>query len=439
MNYSENCKFLLRRLESSGFQAYIVGGCVRDMLLGRKINDMDITTNASPQQVMEIFSDLKVIPTGIKHGTVTVLYDCEPFEITTFRIDRGYSDSRRPDSVEFSSSLEEDLARRDFTVNAIAMDINGNIHDPFNGEADLKAGILRCVGEPEKRFSEDALRILRCIRFLSVLGFKADKKTAEAAMSLKEKLNNISRERCRDELCKMLMGDNFAEAALEYREIISQVIPEFRPCFDFQQHTHYHCFDVYEHIIRTVEAAPKDIVLRTAMFFHDIGKPQMFTMDDKGVGHFKGHASVSAVMAQDIMKRLRWDNDTINRVCTIISMHSDVINTDIHVKRIISKIGADAFFMLIEAKKADNCAKHEFVLAENDIFDKMADTARMLIRENACMSLKQLAVNGEDIASAGAKGRNIGNILNDLLENVMNGSLPNEKTALINYAKEMLI
>lgn len=439
MEYDKKYAFLLEKLESSGFKAYLVGGCVRDMLLGRTVGDFDITTDALPKQVTEVFSDLKVIPTGIKHGTVTVIYDSTPFEITTFRVDGDYSDSRRPDSVSFTPSLEKDLARRDFTVNAMAMDKNGNITDLFGGLDNLKSRTIKCVGDPVKRFSEDALRILRAVRFSSVLGFEIDTATAEAALAMRENLNDISRERCRDELEKMIMGEDFTAAALKYRDIIAQIVPELRPSFDFDQHSRYHKYDVYEHTVRAVSAAPFNRIVRTAMLFHDIGKPSMFTLDENGVGHFKGHAGVSAEIAEKVMKRLHCDNDTISQVCTIIAHHSDEIVSEKQVKRLISKIGAETFFLLMEAKKADNLAKRDFVLEENEVFDSLAETARQLIQADDCMSLKQLAVNGNDITALGVNGKAVGECLGKLLELVVDGALPNEKSALIGYVKENLI
>lgn len=439
MEYDNKYAFLLEKLEKSGFQAYLVGGCVRDMLLGRSVGDFDIATNALPGQIAEVFSGLRVIPTGIKHGTVTVIYDSAPFEMTTFRVDGGYSDSRRPDSVSFTPCLEEDLARRDLTVNAMAMDKNGNITDPFGGLADLKARRLKCVGDPAKRFSEDALRILRMVRFSSVLGFEADNATAEAALEMRGSLDGISRERCRDELEKTIMGESFTAAALKYRDILAQIVPELRPCFDFDQRSRYHRYDVYEHTVRAVSAAPFDRIVRTAMLFHDIGKPSMFTLDENGVGHFKGHAGVSAEIAETVMKRLRYDNDTISQVCNVIARHSDEIVSEKQVKRLISKLGEETFFLLIEAKKADNLAKRDFVLEENEVFDSFAETARQLIQADSCMSLKQLAVNGNDMTALGVKGRAVGECLGALLELVVDGVLPNESSALIGYAKEKLI
>ncbi|MCM1132925.1 MAG: HD domain-containing protein [Ruminococcus flavefaciens] len=450
-NITKKCMHILTALESAGFQAYIIGGCVRDMIMGREVHDFDITTNALPQQIIDTFPGEKVIATGIKHGTVTVLYENEPFEITTFRIDGEYSDSRRPDSVEFTSSLKEDASRRDFTMNAIAVDSNGNVFDYFNGVSDIENHIIRCVGDPEKRFTEDALRILRAVRFASVLGFEIDSRTAESAVALKERLEFVSAERIRSELVKLICGINSADIMLKYREIIGQIIPEMRVCFDFSQHSPYHKYDVYEHIVRAVDNIPTGLpdteILRTALLFHDIGKPQTFKPDTNGRGHFKGHAGVSADMAEKIMRRLKFDNKTIETVCTIVAMHGDTFdfggsdrkNMPVNeIKHMISKIGADNFFLLLKLKKADNSAKNDFVLDENNEIDKIAETARRLISENCCMSLAQLAINGNDLKSLGFSGRAIGDCLARLLDMVMDGRLENNHHQLIDYAKEML-
>jgi len=427
---------ILRELESSGSRGYYVGGCVRDRLMGREVHDTDIATDALPERIMEIFREYRTIPTGLKHGTVTVIADGENFEVTTFRRDGSYTDSRRPDSVEFTGSIEEDLSRRDFTINAMAADKDGNIIDPFGGRADIERGVIRCVGEPEKRFTEDALRILRGIRFASQLGFEIEDATAEVMHRLRGRLGLISRERVREELDKLLCGRDCARVLLEYRDLIAEVIPEIEPCFGFEQHSHYHKYDVYGHIVRTVEAAPADsLLLRRAMLLHDIGKPRMFTMDENGEGHFKGHAGVSADLAEEIMKRLRYDNRTIELTCELIRRHSDKIQSERQIKRMVAKLGADNFCLLMELKKADNCGKNEFVLAENPVFDGYAETARRLVAEESCMSLSQLAVHGSSIATLGLKGREIGAALEELLGLVMDGELPNEEEALLGYIR----
>lgn len=438
----KKCLYILSKLENAGFEAYLVGGCVRDMLMKRPLHDYDITTNALPYQTCEIFADDKVIPTGIKHGTVTILHDAEAFEVTTFRVDGEYTDSRHPDEVRFTPCLKEDLERRDFTMNAIAMDLHGNISDPFNGRQDIENRIIRCVGNPEERFSEDALRILRAVRFSSVLDFEIEKSTASSALKLKTRLENISAERISTELVKLIGGINSVGVMLEYRDIIGQIIPELIPCFDFKQLSRYHKYDVYEHTVRAVNAVPHGIngedIIRIAMLFHDIGKPDMFTIDENGFGHFKGHAKVSALKARDILHRLKFDNKTIDAVCGIISRHSDKIESEKHIKRIINEIGLDGFLMLIEAKKADNSAKNEFVLEENKIFDSFADTARRLVAEKSCMSLACMAINGKDLLALGFKNKEIGICLNSLLDMIIDEVIPNDRDSLLKCAKEMM-
>lgn len=438
MYISQPCKTALMRLEERGFQAFLVGGCVRDQLLGRPVHDFDVTTDALPEQIMEAFADFRTIPTGLKHGTVTVLIGSEPIEITTFRVDRDYSDCRRPDSVEFTSDVTLDLARRDFTMNAVAMDIRGKVMDPFGGISDINSGIIRCVGAPRLRFSEDALRIMRAVRFAAQLGFRIEDETFREVIALKGNLAHVSRERLRDELDKLIMGRYCADVLLSCREVIAEFIPEFRPCFDFDQHSRYHRYNVYEHIARAVQAAPEKPVFRRTMLFHDIGKPPMFTMDEAGEGHFKGHAGVSADMAGLIMRRLRYSSADIAVVCELIAHHSDKVSTERQIKRIIAKQGLQYFLMLMEVKKSDNLAKNDFVLEENAYFDQCAAAARRLVEEDNCFSLKDLAVNGRDMLALGLSGRDIGLTLDRLLELVMDNALPNDRLTLLRFVKEEL-
>ncbi|MBR4626667.1 MAG: CCA tRNA nucleotidyltransferase [Ruminococcus sp.] len=439
MNKVPGGEEILAALEQAGFRAYYVGGCVRDSIMGRAIHDTDITTDALPEQTMAVFSGHTVIPTGLKHGTVTVLSGGIPYEITTFRIDGSYTDSRRPDSVDFTRNIEDDLARRDFTMNAIAMDSRGNTVDPFGGRADIADGIIRCVGDPEQRFTEDALRILRAARFASQLGFAIETDTAAAMHSLSGRLDNISRERVREEFDKLLCGRFSTKVLLEYRDIIARIVPEIVPCFGFEQHSHYHKYDVYSHIVHTIEAVPEDdLLLRRAMFFHDIGKPRMFTLDENGEGHFKGHAPLSAEMAESIMKRLCYDKHTIWRTCRLISLHSEKIRDEIKLRKLLSVLGEEDFCKLMEFKKADNCGKNDFVLAENIQFDSYIEKARSLVREGFCLSLSQLAVSGNDMLTCGITGKRVGEVLGILLNKVIEGELPNDRQALTEYAGRLV-
>lgn len=427
---------ILNILENAGFEAYLVGGCVRDTLMNRTFHDTDITTNALPEQIIEVFKNYKTIPTGIKHGTVTVILNSIPYEITTYRIDGKYSDSRRPDSVEFTTSLREDLARRDFTINAIAMNSKGEISDYFNGTDDIRNKIIRCVGCPEKRFEEDALRIMRAVRFSSQLGFEIEQKTAKAIHSMKDRLKNISKERIREELDKLICGKNCLNVLLEYSDIITVIIPEFQKCIGFDQHSPYHKYTVWEHIARAVSFAPQDnIQIRRALFFHDIAKPICAKFDESGRGHFYNHAKIGSEMTKDIMKRLRYDNDSITTVSTLIAYHSDKILTKKNIKKLISVIGDKLFIELIEMKKCDNSAKNDFVRDENIQLDEILAETYKIIENNECHNLHMLAVNGNDLIKSGLKGVEIGDTLKELLNLVIEETLPNEHDILLNYIK----
>ena len=433
----KNTAAVLEQLENAGFEAYIVGGCVRDKLMGRQIHDTDITTNAIPEQIIAAFPDCKNIPTGIKHGTVTIIKNHVSYEITTYRIDGEYSDSRRPDSVIFTADITDDLARRDFTMNAIAMDRHGNIVDAFGGKTDIENKLIRCVGDPEQRFTEDALRIMRAIRFASQLGFDIEEKTSEAVHSMKKRLKNISKERVRDELDKLLCGKNCLKVLMEYSDVITAVIPEFQASIGFDQHSPYHKYDVWEHTVRAVDYAPSEnLNLRRTLLFHDIAKPSCAFFDDSGRGHFKRHNKISAEMTEKIMKDLRYDNDSIKYAVTLIARHDDKFHTRAQVKTIMSEIGDELFFELIELKKCDNSSKSEFVLDEIKEFDQLIAIGHEIIRNDECRSLKQLDINGTELKSLGLSGKDIGEAFNEILKLVMNEKLLNEKTTLLNYAKQ---
>lgn len=427
---------ILSCLNSAGFEAYFVGGCVRDKLMGKTAHDIDITTNARADDIFRIFSGLKVIPTGLKHGTVTVVKEGIPYEITTFRVDGRYSDGRRPDNVRFTSNIKDDLARRDFTMNAIAMNRHGGIVDPFGGSEDIKNRVIRCVGAPEKRFGEDALRIMRAVRFASQLGFGIESKTAEAVHSMGASLSVISRERVRDELDKLICGENCVKILLGYSDVITAIIPEFSPCIGFEQHSDFHRYDVWEHTVRAMANAPADnLTLRRSLLFHDIGKPRCARFDETGKCHFKGHAEVSAGMAESIMKRLRYDGKSIEESVMLIRCHSEKIRNKIEAKKMISRIGTKLFFELIEMKKCDNSAKNTFVLKENKRLDEAAENAREFVESGECCSLHQLAVCGSDLAELGLIGREIGEMLKELLFLVIEEKLDNNKESLINFVK----
>lgn len=432
-------KAVLDRMEKHGFEAFLVGGCVRDSLLGKVPGDYDVTTNALPEETEAVFrDDFRVIETGMKHGTVTVLSDGNPIEITTYRIDGEYTDCRRPDSVSFARNLREDLARRDFTVNAMAYSESAGIIDCFGGMEDLKNRIIRCVGEPQKRFSEDALRILRAIRFSSQLDFEIESRTEEAVFSCRDLLKNISAERISVELDKLIMGDNCEEVMMKYPRILGVFIPEILPCIGFEQHNSYHRYTVWEHIVKAVSSAKKDRTVRLAMLLHDIGKPGCFRLDEKGTGHFHDHEKLSAEAAGGILRRLRYDNHTIDRVTALIFHHYfNPSDNDRTVKKLLSKIGREAYFQLLDVQRADAASKESFCLERLPVLDSLEERGRKILAAEECFSLKNLAVNGNDLLALGFKGKAIGDTLNLLLGQVLDEKLPNEKNILLEYVKKL--
>ncbi len=437
MKTDKNTEQVLNELEKHGFEAYMVGGCVRDSIMGRECHDIDITTNARPKEILAVFSSFKVVPTGIKHGTVTVFCGDVPFEITTYRIDGEYTDCRRPENVEFTADITTDLARRDFTINAVAMDRNGCLVDPFDGISDMKAGIIRCVGAPEKRFGEDALRIMRAVRFASQLGFTIEEETSAAVHRMKDLLQKISHERIRDELDKLVCGRSCISVLLEYSDVITAVIPEFKPSIGLDQCTPYHKYNVWEHTVRAVSFAPEnDVKMRRTLLFHDIGKPACLKFDETGRGHFKQHDRVGAEITEKVMKRLRYDTKSISYSTALIANHSKKLRSRADVKKMMYRIGDELFLALTEMKKCDNSAKNDFVIEENAVFDRLAGIGREIIANNECRSLKGLAVNGSDLLGLGLKGAEIGKMQQRLLELVMEDELPNEKDKLLKYAEQ---
>ena len=426
----------MSRLLAGGFEAYAVGGCVRDSLIEKIPHDWDIATSAHPEEISACFPGERVIPTGVKHGTVTVMFWGEPYEITTYRTDGRYSDGRRPDSVTFTHSIREDLARRDFTVNAMAADINGSVIDHFCGIEDLRDGLIRCVGKAEIRFDEDALRIFRCVRFAAALDFSIEEKTATAMVKLRQRLDFVARERIREELCAALMGDGFKRVFLGWPKIMLQIIPEFASTINFDQRTPYHHLDVWGHILTAVQLAEKDLTVRLAMLFHDIGKPMAFTVDEKGIGHFKGHEEKSSVLAETIMRRLRFPGDLISQVKILIRYHGVSLEpTERTALRWLNRLGEYTMRRLMQVKMADTLAHapehYEPRLKRNETFSRLMEQT---IAAKACFSLSRLAVSGNDLIQAGyPEGSGIGKSLNMLLDKVVDSALENDKEVLIGY------
>lgn len=431
---------ILTLLNQAGYKAYVVGGCVRDALLSKTPKDWDICTSALPDEMERVFQGFRVVETGLKHGTLTVVLDGIPYEITTFRVDGAYTDHRHPDGVTFVTDVREDLARRDFTVNAMAYHPVEGLIDAFGGQEDLQRKVIRCVGQPEERFREDALRILRALRFASVYGFTIDEETAKATHKLKETLNLVAAERIRAELGKLLCGQGCGDILRAYRDILGQILPQLIPMFDFPQCTPYHRFDVWEHTVRSVENVPATEVLRFAMLLHDAGKPATFTRDESGVGHFCGHAACSEKIAEAVMTRLRMDKATAQRVILLVKHHDIDLSTDGRLlKRRLNQFGEEALRQLIDVQEADQLAKGTCDRAEiRASAAALRQALDALLASAPCFTLKDLAVNGRDIAALGAKGSAIGDVLQHLLSCVMDDVLPNEKDSLLREAKRMI-
>lgn len=427
---------VLACLENAGFEAYAVGGCVRDLMRGKTPDDWDMTTSARPEEVMALFAP-HAIPTGLQHGTVTVRQDGESFEITTFRADGAYTDNRHPDEVRFSTDLREDLCRRDFTVNAMAMDRRGKLIDPFGGQEDLKKGIIRCVGKADRRFAEDALRIMRGLRFAAVMGFAIDEDTARSIRENRERLRNIAIERILVEMDKLLCGEAVGQILLDFPEVFGVFLPEILPCVGLDQRSRYHCYTVWEHIVRSVEAVPRDSVLRWAMLLHDIGKPACFTVDEQGAGHFYGHDGIGADMAADICRRMRMDKQRSERIALLVRRHgTDLPENKRGMLRLLNAIGEEALQQLIAVKRADNMAQSAEFRSRQKEIDRQEQLLQQILDERPCFTLQQLAVDGRDMMTLGLQGKAIGEMLHTLLQKVLDGQLPNEREVLLRWAEE---
>lgn len=439
----EGPRHIISMLQENKHKAYVVGGCVRDRLLLKEPNDWDITTSAKPEETMKIFKDAgyKVIPTGIIHGTVTVMIHKEGYEITTFRIDGEYSDGRHPDSVEFTNEVREDLSRRDFTINSMAYNDEDGLVDYFNGYEDLNNKIVRCVGNPDKRFNEDALRMLRAIRFSAQLGFKIECKTSKAVKTNYKLIKNVSVERIQTEINKILMSDNpnYIEKLYEYK-ILDYIIPEYSLCFKCDQNNPNHIYNVGVHIQNSLMYVEKNLTLRLAMLFHDMGKPLCKTTDDNGIDHFYSHAEKSFFLTEKILKRLKYDNATIEKVKILVKFHSAVIDGPKQVRKILSKIGEENFIDLLKIKEADIKAQNnKYYKERHDKINLAKNIFNKVIAENNCFKLKDLAVNGSDLIDAGIRdGRLIGKTLNELLEMVIENPELNNKKTLLEITKNHL-
>lgn len=434
-----NVHIILTTLQQSGHEGYIVGGCVRDSLLGKKPTDWDITTSAKPQEIKKLFK--KTIDTGIAHGTVTVLIEQEAFEVTTYRIEGEYLDHRRPTEVFFTKKVIEDLKRRDFTMNAIAYHPTIGFVDPFQGQEDIQKQIIRCVGNPEERFQEDALRMLRAIRFLAQLGFVIEPKTLTAIQRQSALIQYISVERIREEMHKILLSTNPKTIlTLEEVELLQYILPEFRTCIGVEQKHPYHSYTVAEHTLRTVEQIAPTIPYRWTMLLHDMGKPMTKTIDEEGNHHFYGHVEKSYELAQGILTRFKFDHKTAKLILRLINAHDDPVQeTERSIRRTANRVGEDLFLDLLTIKKADMQGKNPAIMKEGlASLQRIEELYHKIKEEEHCMSVKKLAINGQDLKQIGfQQGKEIGETLEKLLEYVLEDPQNNTREALIFFAKRI--
>ena len=429
--------FVLERLEQRGFESWFVGGVVRDLLRGAEAHDSDLASAATPQDVIAAFPDDPVLTTGARHGTVTVVVDHVPVEVTTFRTETTYADSRHPDEVRFASKLEDDLSRRDFTVNAMALHPTRGLVDLFGGREDLRRGIIRCVGDPAERFREDALRILRALRFASKLSFCLDAATADAARRGKGSLSLLSRERVQSECTGLLCGENARQVIVSYYDILSQPFPFLSAMAGFDQHNEHHCFDLLGHTAAVVGAIAPVPRLRLAALLHDCEKPACFSLDADGVGHFYGHALRGAKTAETLLRSLKYDNATLARVPLLVKWHDAPLEeTPRMLKRRLNQMGEDALRDLLALQRADTLGlapRYHDRLAHFDRLEAMLDE---VLAQDACFSVKKLAVSGNDLKELGLRGREIGQAQRRLVDAVIDEKVKNEKDALLAYLKQ---
>lgn len=429
----EDVKAILHTLQEAGYEAYAVGGCIRDSLLGRRPDDWDITTSAKPQETKALFG--KTIDTGIQHGTVTVIRHGRGYEVTTYRVDGEYEDGRHPKEVTFTASLKEDLRRRDFTVNAMAYNEEDGLVDLFGGRQDLEQKIIRCVGEANERFEEDALRIMRAVRFSAQLGFSIEERTKEAIRGHAERLRQVSAERIQVELTKLVISPNpdFLRIAWE-TGITAVVLPEFDRLMEQPQNNPHHCFSVGEHTLHAMQAVRPDKCLRLAMLLHDVAKPLCLTTDAEGIDHFHGHAQKGERMAAQILKRLRYDNHTTELVSRLVKWHDVAIAPEKKaVRRAASRMGKELFPLILEVKAADLAAQSDYQRTEKrEWLERLRGLYEEIEREGNCLTIKDLAVNGRDLIQAGiTPGPQLGLALQQLLEIVLEDPEKNTREYLL--------
>ncbi|HJI70585.1 MAG TPA: HD domain-containing protein [Oscillospiraceae bacterium] len=440
MDMPKNVDTAINLLQSAGFEAYAVGGCVRDSLLGKTPNDWDITTSAKPEDMKSVFADFHCIDTGIKHGTVTVVIDGEPLEITTFRLDGEYEDNRHPKSVTFTSDLGADLGRRDFTVNAMAYSKKTGTVDLFGGQNDLKNKIIRCVGDPDRRFNEDALRILRVLRFASALDFEIEEKTAQSLLKNRALLGNISEERIAKELLKLVCGKGAKRILTDFAPVLFEILPELQPMYKNSHDNPHHCYDIYEHTLIAVESIDPDPTLRFAMLLHDCGKPAVKKFDENGVAHFYGHQRISAEISAQILARLKVSNKFRDEILFLVSNHDrwELYENTEKMPRYLSKFGLDGVLNLLKVMRADVLAQSPEYRYRLDQIADAEEIAKNLAAQKPCLSLSELQINGRTLMDIGIpQGRKLGAVLAQLLDEVIDGVTKNTQEALTTRAREI--
>lgn len=440
MDMPKNVDIAINLLQSAGFEAYAVGGCVRDSLLGKTPNDWDITTSAKPEDMKSVFADFHCIDTGIKHGTVTVVIDGEPLEITTFRLDGEYEDNRHPKSVTFTSNLGADLGRRDFTVNAMAYSKMTGTVDLFGGQNDLKNGIIRCVGDPDRRFNEDALRIQRALRFASALDFEIEEKTAQSLLKNRALLGNISEERIAKELLKLVCGKGAKRILMDFAPVLFEILPELQPMYKNSHDNPHHCYDIYEHTLIAVESIDPEPTLRFAMLLHDCGKPAVKKFDENGVAHFYGHQRISAEISAQILARLKVSNKFRDEILFLVSNHDrwELYENTEKMPRYLSKFGLDGVLNLLKVMRADVLAQSPKYRYRLDQIADAEEIAKNLAAQKPCLSLSELQINGRTLMDIGIpQGRKLGAVLAQLLDEVIDGVTKNTQEALTTRAREI--
>lgn len=440
MDMPKNVDTAINLLQSAGFEAYAVGGCVRDSLLGKTPNDWDITTSAKPEDMKSVFADFHCIDTGIKHGTVTVVIDGEPLEITTFRLDGEYEDNRHPKSVTFTSNLGADLGRRDFTVNAMAYSKKTGTVDLFGGQNDLKNKIIRCVGDPDRRFNEDALRILRALRFASALDFEIEEKTAQSLLKNRALLGNISEERIAKELLKLVCGKGAKRILTDFAPVLFESLPELQPMYKNSHDNPHHCYDIYEHTLIAVESIDPEPTLRFAMLLHDCGKPAVKKFDENGVAHFYGHQRISAEISAQILARLKVSNKFRDEILFLVSNHDrwELYENTEKMPRYLSKFGLDGVLNLLKVMRADVLAQSPEYRYRLDQIADAEEIAKNLAAQKPCLSLSELQINGRTLMDIGIpQGRKLGAVLAQLLDEVIDGVTKNTQEALTTRAREI--